>query len=266
PVAAHAAAWGLGRVAALELPDRWGGLLDLPDEPDWDLVLGVLSGVDDEVALRAGTVLSRRVVRSEPGGDWTPSGTVLIIGGTGALGEKVARWAADHGAEKLVLLSRGGPDAPGAAELVAELPVEAHVIAADAADRSAMADVLDRFPVDAVIHAAGVLDDGVLEGMTPERLAAVARPKAQAARVLDELTRDRELSAFVLFSSASATFGAAGQGNYAAANAELDALARARRCAGLPATSIAWGPWADEGMAAGLDDRFGRGGLAPLDP
>ncbi|WP_253830908.1 type I polyketide synthase [Prauserella aidingensis] len=266
PIPEHAAAWGLGRVAALELPDTWGGLVDLPADPDWDVLPGVFAGPDDEVALRGGTVLSRRVVRTEPTGAWTPAGTVLITGGTGALGRRVARWAADQGAQRLVLVSRGGPDAPGAADLKAELPVETHVVAADVADRDAMASVLGRHPVDAVVHAAGVLDDGVLEGLTAESLAAVARPKAEAARVLDELTRDRNLDAFVLFSSASATFGAAGQANYAAANAELDALARARAAAGLPATSVAWGPWADEGMASGLDGRFGRGGLAPLAP
>ncbi|MEV8442847.1 type I polyketide synthase [Actinosynnema sp. NPDC051121] len=275
---AQAACWGLGRVAALELPDRWGGLVDLPDDAEDTghrfaaaLAAVLASGEHDEVALRADGVLARRVVRAEPSGTWTPRGTVLVTGGTGALGAHVARWAAGAGAERLVLLSRRGVDAPGAADLLAELTalgVQAHAVACDVADRDAVAAVVAEFPPDAVVHAAGVLDDGVLEGMTPERLETVSAPKAGAARVLDEVTRDLDLDAFVLFSSAAATFGAAGQGNYAAANAELDALARSRRVEGLPATSIAWGPWAEDGMAAGdgLDRRFDRSGLIPLAP
>ncbi|XVS67798.1 type I polyketide synthase [Actinosynnema sp. CA-299493] len=276
--AAQAACWGLGRVAALELPDRWGGLVDLPgDTGDTDhrvaaaLASVLASGDHDEVALRANGVLARRVVRAEPTGTWTPRGTVLVTGGTGALGAHVARWAAGAGAERLVLLSRRGADAPGATDLLAELTalgVRAHAVACDVADGDALADVVAQFPPNAVVHAAGVLDDGVLEGMTADRLASVSAPKAGAARVLDEVTRNLDLDAFVLFSSAAATFGAAGQGNYAAANAELDALARSRHAQGLPATSIAWGPWAEDGMAAGdgLDRRFGRSGLIPLDP
>ncbi|MGW2812013.1 KR domain-containing protein, partial [Streptomyces sp. NPDC001450] len=135
------------------------------------------------------------------------------------------------------------------------------------ADGDALAEVLAAHPVDAVVHAAGVLDDGVIDALTPERFAAVLRTKALGALHLDELTRDRDLDAFVLFSSFAGSIGAAGQANYAAANAFLDTLAEQRRAAGLPATSIAWGPWAEAGMAeeAGSTARMRRGGVLPLD-
>ncbi|WP_078951916.1 beta-ketoacyl reductase [Streptomyces albidoflavus] len=150
------------------------------------------------------------------------------------------------------------------------LGCEVVVAAVDGTDREAVSGLLDEFPVSAVVHAAGVLDDGVLSGQSAERLAGVWEPKAGAAWLLHELTVERglDLDAFVLFSSAASVFGAAGQGNYAAANAGLDALAQVRRAAGLPATSIGWGPWAGDGMAATGDvaERVGRGGMLPMDP
>ncbi|MEU2392248.1 type I polyketide synthase, partial [Streptomyces sp. NPDC007369] len=279
--AAQAQVWGLGRVAALELPERWGGLVDLPevcDERAMGRLLGVLAGAvpgEDQVAVRSSGVFGRRLVRAGAGTSesWTPSGTVLVTGGTGALGGRVARWLAGAGAERLVLTSRRGVEAPGAAELVAELSeqgVDVSVVACDAADRDALRAVLaaEAEALTAVVHTAGVLDDGVLDALTPDRFESVLRAKATSALHLHELTVELgiELSAFVLFSSMSGTIGAAGQGNYAAANAYLDALAEQRRAAGLAATSIAWGPWAEGGMAAdqALEARMRRDGVPPM--
>ncbi|WP_460062315.1 type I polyketide synthase [Streptomyces sp. YKOK-I1] len=279
PDPAQGAVWGVGRVAALEHPEGWGGLVDLPQLVDRRTVgrlVGVLLGRsgEDQVAIRATGVLGRRLGRAAPGelgAGWRPSGTVLITGGTGALGARVARWAVARGAEHLVLASRRGLDAPGAPGLRDELAasgVRVTVTACDAADRDALAALLAEHPVDAVVHTAGVLDDGLVEALTPERFAAVLRSKAVAARNLDLLTRDRELSAFVLFSSFAGAVGSPGQGNYAAANAYLDSLAERRRAAGLPATSVAWGPWAQDGMAAdgGVEEYLRRRGLTGLDP
>ncbi|MFJ5546226.1 type I polyketide synthase [Streptomyces sp. NPDC093225] len=280
--AVQAQTWGLGRVAALEVPERWGGLVDLPEVWDERVVgrlVGVLAGGapgEDQVAVRSSGVFGRRLVRAaraEGSASWEPSGTVLVTGGTGALGGRVARWLAGAGAERLVLTSRRGPDAPGAAELVAELSesgVEVSVVACDAADREALRGLLEAEAegLTAVVHTAGVLDDGVLDALTPERFESVLRAKADSARNLHELTVELgiELSAFVLFSSMSGTIGAAGQANYAAANAYLDALAELRRAAGLAATSFAWGPWAEGGMAAddALEARMRKGGVPPM--
>ncbi|GGX44002.1 hypothetical protein GCM10010341_77270 [Streptomyces noursei] len=277
------AVWGLGRVAALEYPQRWGGLVDLPEEPDERSAAGlaaVLAGLDgeDQVAVRGTAVLARRLVPApgrKPSRPWHPSGTVLVTGGTGALGAHVARRLAKDGAQHLVLLSRRGPDAPGAAELRAELDAlgtDVTVAACDAADRDQLTAVLDALPADrpltGVVHTAGVLDDGVLDRLTPERFQEVFRAKVTSALLLDELTRDRELAAFVLFSSASAAVGNPGQANYAAANAVLDALAEQRRVLGLPATSVSWGAWGGGGMADadGADEAARRAGIGAMDP
>ncbi|NXY98974.1 SDR family NAD(P)-dependent oxidoreductase, partial [Streptomyces sp. BR123] len=281
--AVQAQTWGLGRVAALELPERWGGLVDLPevwDERAMGRLVGLLAGGaagEDQAAVRSSGVFGRRLVRAAGGstGSWAPSGTVLVTGGTGALGRRVARWLAGAGAGRLVLTSRRGADAPGAAELVAELSelgVEVSVVACDAADRDALRTLLaaEAENLTAVVHTAGVLDDGVLDSLTPDRFESVLRAKAVSALHLHELTVELgiELSAFVLFSSMSGTIGAPGQANYAAANAYLDALAEQRRAAGLAATSLAWGPWAEGGMAAddAMDARMRREGLPPMAP
>ncbi|MFE2530392.1 type I polyketide synthase [Streptomyces sp. NPDC059371] len=256
--------WGLGRIVALEQPQRWGGLVDLPAELDsraLERLAGVLAQADeDQLAVRASGVSGRRVVRAPQSvapadAPWSPRGTVLVTGGTGALGGHVARWLAGAGAEHLVLTSRRGPDAPGAAELTAELEelgAQVTVAACDAADRDALAELFGRHTVNAVVHTAGVLDDGLVESLTPERLNHVLRPKVDTALHLHELTRDRQdLDAFVLFSSMTGVWGNGGQGAYGAANAFLDALAEQRRAQGVPALAVAWGSWADGGMADG---------------
>ncbi|WP_284748672.1 type I polyketide synthase [Amycolatopsis sp. RTGN1] len=273
-----AGVWGLGRTAALEYPDRWGGLADLPadpGEPELTRLVAALSAADgeDQLAIRPEGTFARRLVRAPleaPAEPWNPAGTVLVTGGTGALGAEVARWLARTGAPHVVLAGRRGPAAPGAAELEAELSAlgaKVTIAACDLADRDAATELLGSLPdLDAVVHAAGVLDDGVLNSLTPQRLATVLKAKVDSAVNLHELTRDRDLSAFVLFSSLAATLGAAGQGNYVAANAVLDALAEHRAGLGLPATSIAWGPWAGAGMADGNSTRAERGGIRPLAP
>ncbi|MET8748381.1 SDR family NAD(P)-dependent oxidoreductase, partial [Streptomyces sp. NPDC004728] len=282
---AQAQLWGFGRVVGLEFPQRWGGLLDLPGE--WDRrtaarLVSVLSGRsgEDQVAVRAAGAYAARLEHAPvgpgtPEAEWRPKGTALITGGTGSLGAHLARRLAGTGAEHLVLVSRRGPQAPGAAELEAELSatgVRVTVVACDVSDRDALARVLadipEEHPLDSVFHTAGVLDDGTVDSLTPARFTQVMRSKVAPALHLDELTRAHDLSAFVLYSSFAGVLGSAGQGNYAAANAHLDALARRRRSDGHPATSVAWGAWGGGGLAQGEQAarRLRRSGVPEMAP
>ncbi len=264
----QAQTWGLGRVVGLEYPDRWGGLVDLPSS--WDdrtasRLRAVLAGVgEDQLAIRPAGIVGRRLSRfpqSRTTTPWAPRGTVLVTGGTGALGRHVGDWLTDRGAARIVLSSRSGPAAPDVAALAARLAAagtHVDIVACDTAQRADLAGLLDRIaadgpPLSSVFHTAGLLADGVIDALDVARLATTSDAKAAGAAWLDELTQGLDLDAFVLFSSAAATFGSGGQGNYAAANAFLDGLAENRRARGLAALSVAWGPWGGPGVSQATD-------------
>nr|WP_103336602.1 type I polyketide synthase [Amycolatopsis sp. CA-126428] len=271
---AGAAVWGLVRAAQAENPDRF-----VLFDTDGDVPLeAVLATGEPQLALRGKTFSVPRLARvTEPAGTpltFRPEGTVLVSGG-GTLGALAARnLVTRHGVRRLVLASRRGRAAEGAEELVTELTEQGaavSVVACDVSDRDQVAALLEAHPVTAVVHTAGVFDAGVTGALTRERLAKVFAPKVDAVRYLDELTGD--LDAFIAYSSASAVFMGAGSGGYAAANAFLDGLMAARRAAGLPGLSLAWGPWEQlTGMAGTIDDvtlarmsrREGRGGVRAL--
>ncbi|MEU8814273.1 SDR family NAD(P)-dependent oxidoreductase [Actinoplanes sp. NPDC048796] len=270
------AVWGMGQVAALEHPRRWGGLIDLPagSEPAVAECLirqVTAASTEDQLALRSDGAYARRLARvtAEVEHAWKPRGTVLVTGGTGALGAHAARWLARNGAGHLVLASRRGPGAEGVDALRAELEetgVRVTVAACDVTDREALAALLDRIgsSLTAVIHTAGVGEyRPILEAGPDEVFTA----KTVGAAHLDELLGDRELDAFVLYSSVAAAWGYAGGAGYAAANGYLDGLARRRRARGLTGTSIAWGSWAGAGMALTAPDRvLERNGVRAMAP
>ncbi|WP_408646654.1 SDR family NAD(P)-dependent oxidoreductase [Streptomyces capitiformicae] len=282
--------WGMGRVAALEHPEFWGGLVDLPETPDErtaDRLCGILAGAgagagaekgtgtgagsgtggEDQVAIRRTGVLIRRLVRTPAGSTdgsdrtWTSRGTALITGGTGGLGAHTARWLARNGTEHLVLLSRRGPDAPGAAELAAELGelgARVTIVACDIADRDALAALVERVeadgpPIRTVVHTAGVGILIPLATTTLQEFADGAEAKLSGVANLDAVFCDDRLDAFIVFSSVAGVWGSGDHGAYAAANAYADAVAEHRRARGLAGTSIAWGIWSDEGGGMGLE-------------
>ncbi|TCJ31508.1 SDR family NAD(P)-dependent oxidoreductase, partial [Parafrankia sp. BMG5.11] len=284
PRLSQAEVWGLGRVVGLEHPDRWGGLIDLPED-GFDAasargLAAVLAGLaEDQVALRPRGLLARRVARvpnrrAAAGRAWNPRGTVLVTGGTGGLGGQVARWLAGAGAEHIVLASRRGPLAPGATRLADELRgpgVRVTVAACDTADRAALKALLDSLAAEdltAVVHAAGVVTEVPVARLDADDLAEVIAGKAAGAVHLDDLLGDTALDAFVVFSSIAGVWGSGAQAGYAAANATLDALVERRRSRGVAGTAIAWGPWGGAGMAevGDIEARLRRRGLRAMDP
>ncbi|MFC7614875.1 SDR family NAD(P)-dependent oxidoreductase [Actinokineospora soli] len=252
------AVWGMGRVIALEHPDRWGGLVDLPDRLTDDALRRVVTLIadpaEDQAAVRASGVHARRLVRAPvlTAKPWRPRRPVLLTGATGALGPHIARWLAGLGARHLVLTSKRGDAAPGMADLRADLAaagVTTTATACDLADRAAVAAMLARLRADgvhigSVVHAAAHIDPAPLTATDLPRLAAALGAKAAGAdHLTDLLDGDPDLEAVVLFTSVAGTWGSAEHGAYAAANAYLDARAEAGRAAGLPTTAVAWGVW-----------------------
>ncbi|HWX45576.1 MAG TPA: SDR family NAD(P)-dependent oxidoreductase, partial [Solirubrobacteraceae bacterium] len=288
PNLTQAALVGLLRSAHSEHPDRFA-LLDVDgSEVALGALAGALGGDEPELALRRDVLhvprLARMKMRADPSlldtsalGLFDPRGTVLITGGTGGLGATLALdLARRRGARHLLLASRGGPEADGAQELQAameELGCDARIAACDVSREAQLGELIasipEEHPLTVVVHAAGVLDDGVIEALDGERLARVMGPKVDAAINLHKLTAGLELTEFILFSSIAATMGNAGQGNYAAANAFLDALAHHRRAAGLPGLALAFGAWdRATGMTGALSEtdraRLARLGMIPL--
>ncbi|MFV2116814.1 type I polyketide synthase, partial [Micromonospora sp. LOL_025] len=280
---AGAAVIGLLRSAQSENPDRFV-LVDVDDIAGCAAALVPAVATDEpQVVIRAGVAAGARLTRvpapsEPPAAPFDSDGTVLITGATGTLGQLMSRHlVGTYGVRHLILTSRRGRAAGGVAELCAELEalgVSVTVAACDVADRDAVAELLAGIPAEhpltAVIHAAGVRDDGVISSLTPERMDGVLRPKVDAAWHLHELTAELDLKAFVSYSSLAATAGGPGQGNYAAANAFLEGLAQHRKARGLAALTLAWGLWADRsGMTTELDDvhlnRISRSGVAAME-
>ncbi|WEB45356.1 SDR family NAD(P)-dependent oxidoreductase [Streptomyces yunnanensis] len=286
---AGSALWGLVRSTIAEHPGRFV-LADVEEMDENgagdDLALlvaalpGLLPSAETQFVVRDKAVLMGRLAWLPTDAEtrpvqWDPEGTVLITGGTGGLGIELARWLAANGTRHLVLVSRSGPKASGADELaeeLRELGALPTIAACDTADPDALAGLLAAIPAEhpltAIVHLAGVLDDGVVTALTPERLTPVLRPKVDAAWHLHEATKDLNLAAFIMFSSVSGVLGAPGVANYASANAFLDGLVRHRAALGLPGQSLVWGHWDGGGMAESLNQatvaRMRLNGMAPV--
>ncbi|MDQ1539161.1 MAG: pimaricinolide synthase PimS2, partial [Actinomycetota bacterium] len=274
---------GMGLTVALEHPQRWGGVVDLPQSLDQRAakrLAGVLAGStgEDQLAIRSSGILARRIVHAPSGKrasrTWTPRGTTLITGGTGTLARHLARWLAGQGAEHVVLTSRRGDQAPGAAELVAELAelgAQATVVSCDVTDRDAVAGLLAQLKEDGhqlrnVMHTAAVIELKSLEETTTEEFARVVHAKVAGARHLDELLVE-DLDSFILYSSVSGMWGSGQHGAYVAGNAYLAALADNRRGRGLRAMSLSWGIWADDLSLGRVDpEQIRRSGLVFMEP
>jgi acyl transferase domain-containing protein len=266
---AQSSVWGLGRVIAMEHPEIWGGMIDLPAQPaakDLEQLIGLVCRQDkDEFAIRQGECYTARLAHikflggTQPGNTWHAEATYLISGGLGGLGLEVARWMARQGARHLALVGRHAPSAI-AMETISELEqagVQVQVLQGDVSQANDVQGILKALsqPLRGIVHAAGVLDDGILLQQDWSRFDKVLAPKIGGAWQLHTQTLKEHLEFFVLFSAGAALLGSRGQGNYAAGNAFLDGLAHYRRLQGLPAISINWGPWNKIGMTAKIDSR-----------
>ncbi|PRP97905.1 Erythronolide synthase, modules 1 and 2 [Enhygromyxa salina] len=275
--------WGLVRSVMAEHPERDIRLIDIDDDqPAASAPFARALGCEEsQLAIRRQSVLASRLAPAPSASERPPpafdaNATVVVTGATGGLGAALTRHlVARHGVRRLLLISRRGPDSPGAEELVADLQAagaEVELLACDVGDRAQLADALASIdaahPLTGVFHTAGVVDDATVAGLDEARLARVFAPKVRGSRNLHELTASHKLVCFVVFSSLAGLLGSAGQANYAAANAYIDALCAHRRARGLPATSLAWGPWAEGGMAARLSEvdraRMARQGFLAL--
>lgn len=287
----HAGIWGLARVLGLEQPKALAGIVDLPADPAASTVSPILTDLlrrrpfgdtvhgEYEYRIDSEGVAVHRLQQvvdtpdsAVAAGSWTPRGRVLITGGTGGLGAEVARWAASNHAE-LILLSRGGVNAPGAAQLLAELSTDTDVqiISCDVADKDRVTQVVADVeaaggPITAVVHAAGTVGSTPISELGSVELIAHARGKVRGAANLDVVFAGRDLDAFVLFASVAGVWGSGGHGAYATANACLDGLARRRAARGDTATSVSWGPWEGAGMITGdgVENHLRTRGLEPM--
>ncbi|WP_143079197.1 SDR family NAD(P)-dependent oxidoreductase, partial [Streptomyces monashensis] len=270
---------GLGRVAALERPEGWGGTADLPEQPhpDWagQLVRAVLAGDDeDQIALRADGRYVRRLRRATPAPRprWATSGTALITGGTGALGQRLARWLAERGTRRVVLASRSGEVSAQCREELEATGAEVVTAACDVGDRRQVAELIDRIdadgpPLTVVAHLAGFSRTALLAQLAGEQVVEELSAKVSGAWHLHELLGDRSLDAFLLYGSGASLWGAGGGATYAAGNAALDALARHRVASGRTATVVHWGGWADGGMVtAEAEEQLRARGLRMMPP
>jgi len=269
--------WGLGRVIALEHPERWGGLIDLQNGDEAELANLVwqfqAGDGEDQIALRGSTRYVPRLtaVKQKPVNVRPPvhdDATYLVAGGMGGLGLAAAHWLVKNGAKHLVLTSRRGADTPDAEKAIASLQeagAQVRIVAADVADQDAMAILFAELatyehPLKGIIHAAGISAFAPVQKMTVDALIETLGSKVIGGWNLDRLSRELPLDFFVMFSSISSVWGSAGQAHYAAANHFLDALAHARRARGCTACSVNWGPWSGSGMATAE----ARGWLAQL--
>ncbi|MEM8640791.1 MAG: type I polyketide synthase [Cyanobacteria bacterium P01_G01_bin.54] len=275
--------WGLGTTIALEHPQQWGGLIDLPATLDADIITAIAAEIsaippEDRIQLRTDGRYSQRLHTWQPSSDdpaFTEAGIYLITGGFGGLGLQLAQWLVQHGVRHLALLGRRSPSAE-AEQVLQALEAQDVCIHRFQADISKDDDVSQVFTTLAtlkpalkgVFHLAGVIDDGVLVQQQWERFIPVLQPKVMGAWHLHRHTESLALDTFVMFSSATAVLGSPSQGNYGAANAFLDSLAHLRRERGLPGLTVQWGPWAQSGMAAQLDERsqqrWNNVGVAPI--